>query len=103
MPELLICPKCQAHNFFRATNNNKRNCQMFLCNYEFKLPERLHALKKASRKSYRKLAIEIDVKQRTFENWTVGRTVPDAENMAKIEGLFLKYFGKQTTNNFIAE
>lgn len=101
MPELLICPECKAHCYFRATNKQTRTC--YWCKYQFSLADRLKALKLASKKSYRKLATEIGVKQRTFENWTTGRVVPDHENMAKIEVLFLKYFTKKNINDFVAE
>lgn len=103
MPETLICPICGAENNFKATSKKIRQCYWFYCGYQFTLVERLKALKKASRKSFRKLAFEIDVKQRTFENWTTGRVVPDAENMAKLDGLFLKYFSKKSPDDFVAE
>lgn len=103
MPELLICPKCGSHNYFKAHSKRERKCYWFLCDHKFKLSDRLYALKKASRKSFRKLALEIDVKQRTFENWTTGRVVPGAENTTKIEGLFLKYFSKKSPDDFVAE
>ena len=101
MPELLICPKCKAYNYFRATNKQPRKC--YWCKHQFSLADRLKALKLASKKSYRKLAAEIDVKQRTFENWTTGRTFPDYCNSEKIESLFLKYFSKKSPDDFVAE
>lgn len=103
MPELLICPRCGSHNYFRPTNKNPRKCYWFMCGHVFSLKDRFKALKKASRKSYRKLALQIGVKQRVFENWTQGKYEPSAENMILINCLFDKYFSKEDANDFIAQ
>lgn len=103
MSELLICPKCETHNHYKSESKKERICYWFNCGHQFTFKDRLYALKRASKLSFKKLAFEADINKRTFEGLTSGRFTPDKENMEKIQALFDKYFGKPDKNDFVAE
>ena len=73
------------------------------CGYKFTFSDRLYALKRASKLSFKKLAFEANINKRTFEGLTSGRFTPDKENMEKIQILFDKYFSTPDKNDFVAE
>lgn len=103
MTELLICPKCEAYVHFEWNSTRERKCYFWNCSHKFTFKDRLYALKRASKLSFKKLAFEADINKRTFEGLTSGRFTPDKENMKKIQPLFDKYFGKPDKNDFVAE
>ena len=81
MAECLLCPVCNADLRFRP-GQEKIVC--FFCEESPPWKDRLIVLKKATGKSYRLMAHELKINQRTFENWCCGRTVPNQENVTKI-------------------
>lgn len=105
MSELLICPQCGSHNYFKAHSKKERMCYWMLtpCGYKFTFADRLYALKRASKLSFKKLAFEADINYATFKGLSSGRFTPSRENMSKIQILFDKYFSTPDKNDFISE
>lgn len=105
MPELLICPMCGSHNYFKDHSKKERICYWMLtpCGYKFTFADRLYALKRASKLSFKKLAFEADINYATFKGLSSGRFTPSKSNLDKIQVLFDKYFSKPDINNFLAE
>lgn len=102
MSELYICPECGAHNHFKIDSPKERKCYWWHCGHKFTLADKLKGLKSLARKTNRKLALEADIKVRTFEGLISGRFTPSKDSSEKLERLFEKYFS-ETKNDFVAE
>ena len=103
MSELLICPRCGSHNYFKGHSKKVRECYFFNCGHQFKFSDRLYALKRASKLNFKKLAFEADINYATFKGLSSGRFTPSQSNLEKIQPLFDKYFSKPDKNDFVAE
>lgn len=102
MPELYICPECGAHNHFKQESLKERKCCWWNCGHVFTLADKLKGLKATARKTNKKLAIEADIKVRTFEGLISGRFTPSKDSSEKLDVLFKRYFS-DTKNDFVAE
>ena len=94
MPELLVCPRCGSHNYFKGHSKKIRECYFFNCGHQFKFSDRLYALKKASKLNFKKLAFEADINYATFKGLRSGRFTPSQCNIDKIQILFVKRLHK---------